>query len=989
MLTLLLVFFAGCSTRKNTAGSRFYHALTTRYNVYFNGHEAYKAGLLAQQEGNQDNYLEMIPLYPVGNKATAAIGTADFDRAIEKAEKAIGRHSIKRRPVRTPGRAYTPEYRKWLARREFNPFLHNAWMLLGKAQFQKGAFEEAAVTFSYIARLYKGQPAITGEALIRQAQCYAALKWNYDAEDALNRANSDSLPASLHTLYASARADMLLQAGRLEEAVPYLRQAVEGERNRWQRARGYYLLGQVCQLTRQPAAAYQAYSKVIRLNPPYQLSLSARIAQSEVMPPKAAGKAAQRLLKLAREGKNKEYQERIYYGLGNVYLARQDTAEAVKAYLTGVEKSTGGGVEKGVLQLSLGNIFWVQERYAEAAKAYTEAIGLLGQEHKAYKETVHRSEILDELVPPLNTIQLQDSLQHLASLGEDERMAVVERIIAEVKAREEAERRAAEDMKLEGLKAQAALMPGIPGRQSQAAAPGVSVGGSSQEWYFYNRQAVERGKAEFLRTWGNRKLEDNWRRSNKTVVSLDDFAEVDYSEPADSIGRQADGHEKDLSTDSPQTPAPGGQPAAADSTGYELHDPAYYLAQIPLTEEAMQASDKQLMEALFQAGVLFRERMHNLGQAEQSLTRLVQQFPEFGRTDEALYQLFLLEMERNYRGGGSGLALQRAEAFRDSLLARFPDSRYARILADPDFADNARYGRHREDSLYARAYADYEAGRYEAVAEAARKSGELYPLGAHRPKFLFLEAASQLMTGKQKEFLEGLKQVVQNYPENEITDLAAHILRGVQEGRLLARESTGFGSIWKRRSAELAETGNLTADSTRADVALPDSAFSRRRDVPFLFILAYEEGSLNENQLLYEVARYNFSTFLVKNFDLSFAHERGIGMLQVRPFANYDEAYRYFRRLYENPQLAERLSGIRAILISEDNYALLLKNYSFDDYDGFYRRYFATIPEPELKGYTLDEPLQNLPEETSEDGGNENNQEGAVEDEEDLIIFEE
>ena len=245
------------------------------------------------------------------------------------------------------------------------------------------------------------------------------------------------------------------------------------------------------------------------------------------------------------------------------------------------------------------------------------------------------------------------------------------------------------------------------------------------------------------------------------------------------------------------------------------------------------------------------------------------------------------------------------------------------------------------------------------------------------------------MTGKQKEFLEGLKQVVQNYPENEITDLAAHILRGVQEGRLLARESTGFGSIWKRRSAALAEAGNLMADSTRADVVLPDSAFSRRRDVPFLFMLAYEEGSLNENQLLYEVARYNFSTFLVKNFDLSFAHERGIGMLQVRPFANYDEAYQYFRRLYENPQLAERLSGIRAILISEDNYALMLKDYSFDDYDGFFRRYFATIPELELKGYTLDEPLQNLPEEKPEEEEDENNQGEAGEDEEDLIIFEE
>ena len=111
LVTLMLV--AGFSTRKNTAGTRFYHALTTRYNVYFNGNEAYKAGLEAQQQGNKDNYMEVLPLYPIGNKETTSIGTSDFDRAIEKAQKAIRQHSIKRRPIRKPGRAYTDEYKKW------------------------------------------------------------------------------------------------------------------------------------------------------------------------------------------------------------------------------------------------------------------------------------------------------------------------------------------------------------------------------------------------------------------------------------------------------------------------------------------------------------------------------------------------------------------------------------------------------------------------------------------------------------------------------------------------------------------------------------------------------------------------------------------------------------------------------------------------------------------------------------------------------------
>ena len=153
------------------------------------------------------------------------------------------------------------------------------------------------------------------------------------------------------------------------------------------------------------------------------------------------------------------------------------------------------------------------------------------------------------------------------------------------------------------------------------------------------------------------------------------------------------------------------------------------------------------------------------------------------------------------------------------------------------------------------------------------------------------------------------------------------------------------------------------------------------------YTLAYEEGKVNENMLLFEVARYNFSTFLVKNFDLAFAHERGIGMLQIRPFSNYDEAQQYFRRLYANPEMATRLSGMRAILISEANYEQLIKQYSFDDYDTFYRAHFSSIPEPELKGYTLDEPLLNLPTE-EEERKKEENLPMEEDDPENGVIFE-
>lgn len=1006
---------AGCSTRKNTAGTRFYHALTTRYNVYFNGNEAYKSGLEAQQQGNKDNYMEVLPLYPIGNKETTGIGTSDFDRAIEKSQKAIRQHSIKRRPVRKPGRAYTDEYKKWLARREFNPFIHRAWVLMGKAQYQKGDFPEAAATFSYIARLYDGQTGITSEALIWLSRCYSALGWQYDAEDALSRVNNDSLPLSLAVPYASATGNFLLGSKRYREAIPHLEKTAKSEKNKRQKTRCYYLLGQTYQILQQPEQAYQAYSKVIRLNPPYELALSARIRQTEVMPDANIRKITGKLVRMSKDEKNEEYLDQIYYALGNVCLAGKDTAQALAAYHKGVEKSKRNGVEKGILQLTLGNLYWQQARYAEAQKAYAEAIGLIDKTHREYDTATTRSEILDELVPHTSAIQLQDSLQHLAGMTEEERMAVIKEIIAQVIAREEAERKAAEEAEREVNRQQmreeaenqlpATSMITQPGQSTtitpQTTQPAI---GGKQDWYFYNPQLVEQGKAEFQRLWGRRKLEDNWRRKNKTVVALDDFGEIDYSEPEETATGDSIQNNREGETGTAPTAAPGsengkagggsGKDAGADSIGNDKHRPEYYLAQIPLTEEAMQASNALLSEALYGAGMVFKDRMQEFRRAEAAFERLVRQFPDFAQLDEVYYQLFLTELAINHydalqaknvlRTGAAALqagtavqtegtlqaetALQRAERYKSELIARFPESRYAKTLADPDFAENAVHGKQREDSLYTRAYEHFQTGDTAVVRAAARLSAEIYPLGQHRPKFMFLDAVTRLQGGETETFLATLKVLVQQYPQNEITDLAAHILKGVQEGCLLAPDSHTFGSIWQRRNAELAGAGSLLGDSLGGGSAVlpPDSAFSAERDVPFVFILAYEEGKVNENRLLFEVARYNFSTFLVKNFDLAFAHERGIGMLHVRPFGNYDEAQQYFRRLYANPEMAASLSGMRAILISEANYEQLIRQYSFDEYDAFYRAHFSSIPEPELKGYTLDEPLLNLPTEEEE-----------------------
>lgn len=926
VILLTVMIAAGCSTKKNTAGSRFYHSMTTRYNVFFNGNEAFKNGIKTVEDGNKDNYMETLPLSPIGNKKTIGLGEGDFDRAIEKAQKAIKLHSIKKKPPRKPGQSKNPKYKKWLSQKEYNPFLWKAWMLLGQAQFYKGEFLEAASTFSYIVRLYATHPKIMAEARIWLARCYTENDWFYDAEESLAKANSDSLPKELGPQYASAYGNYLLRQKRFKEAVPYLLTTIKHEKKKKQKARAYYLLGQIYQEIDEPAKAFQAYGKVIKQNPPYELEFNARIKQTEVVQGQNAEKIVKKLHRMARNPKNKEYLDQIYYASGNIYLARKDTANAIKQYEAGREKSTRNGLEKGILLLTLGNVYWEQANYVEAQKCYADALGLIDKEYPGYAELNKRSEVLDELVEYVVSVELQDSLQHLATLSEEERLKVVEKIIEQVKKEEEEERKAAEREALMQQREEAMADQPFANRQDQPTTPTINNGDKS--WYFYNQQLITQGKTEFQKKWGRRKLEDNWRRRNKTVVMNEEFEETNYEEEAsqnDSIPADS------LST---------ADKLKADSIITDNKNPEFYLRQIPLTEEAMQESNEILMDGLFHMGMIYKDKLEDYPLAEKTFARLYTQFPDFGSLDEVYYNLYLMNSRWK--------RTPEAANYKNTLLSKYPDSKYSKTLSDPDFERNALYGKHLEDSLYADTYLAYTEGNFNLVKNNYETASRKYAMGKHLPKFMFLNAMSQLQSGEKDKFMSSLKELVQKYPENEITELAAYMVKGLQEGRLLSSNGS-LGSIWKRRiSAQAAET--LPADSL-----LPK--FSDEKNTPYLFLQVYEDGKINDNMLLYEMARYNFSNFIVKSFDLSFVKENGISILQTKEFTNFDEAHQYLRLLYADKEMSRKLSGIRAVIISEQNFETLKKYYSFEDYLNFYDQHFSSLPAPEIEGITLDEPI--------------------------------
>jgi len=272
----------------------------------------------------------------------------------------------------------------------------------------------------------------------------------------------------------------------------------------------------------------------------------------------------------------------------------------------------------------------------------------------------------------------------------------------------------------------------------------------------------------------------------------------------------------------------------------------------------------------------------------------------------------------------------------------YPESDYTVMVCDSDYIDNARYGKHREDSIYAVTYTAFREGYMNVVRENCQISANKYPKGQHRAKFMFLDAALDLQDGDTNSFLEKLKEIVSKYPKNEISQFAGLIAQGIQNGKIL--QSTSFGSIWDRRN------GTAQDDSANQD-SIPQ--FSDDRYQPFIFLLAYPDGELDQNQLLFEVARYNFTNYMMRNFEISFQAEQGIGMMQVGDFMNFDEAYVYCHSLYDDAEMATKLSGIKAVIITRQNLEILLRHYSFNDYQEFYEEHFMNIPEFDIDGGTL------------------------------------
>ncbi len=883
---------ASCSVKKNTAASRQWQAFTTRYNTYFNGSEHYKEQLKRMEESYADDYTQLLLPHPAEARSADNLPKpqGDFTRTIEKMQKAIQLHSIKRRPQRRSRSAEDREFRK---REEFNPFIHNAWLLMGRSQYMNGDFGGAATTFGYIAKHFPWLPEVVTEAKIWQARSHAAQGWLYEAEDLLRRIPYDKLEnKELKADYALAQASLLTRRGEYEKAIPFIRDAAEAAGGTQSR-RLWFLLGQVAQKAGQRQEAYEAYRKAgSGITTPYRAKLNARIQQSEVYPGGDFRKEIKALEGMGRYARNEEYLDQIYYAIGNIWLSQADTVPALENYRKAVALSTRDGIEKAVAQIALANLCFELGKYVEAQPAYSEGLAKVGETWPDYARLQRRSEVLNELAEYAATVELQDSLLELVALPPQEQMRVAERLAREARkaAREE-----------QGSQQPPIAQTELP--EGNAAAPAAySLASNDDSWYFYNRELKEAGKKAFQQRWGKRRLEDDWRRSNKTTLSTD-YTEDDAEIPDESGENKND--EKRNAEQKEMTPT----------------SPDYYLAQIPNTPEQKEKSLEQVDNGLFNMGLILKDRLDDPRAARRSLKELITRFPDSPNRLEALHNLYLIAA---LLGEEEELAAMAAQ-----IVESYPDSPLAAELADGNHIQRLRQMQAEEAGRYEAAYEAYLADENEKLHTIVEKMESDYPTSALMPRFVLLDALSAATQGDEEHFRERLNQLLSRWPEAEMSEMAAGMMANLNKGLKLQQvDSNPRGLLWTQRLAK----EDTSADSTAAQPA----KFSVDEEGPQYLVLVYPLDEVNANALLFEVAKFNFSTFTVKEFDLEPMNFGNVGLLIIKDFNGKSQLDAY-RRMMARPEGGLALPPqVRPVDISKADFELLLREgRSFDDYFSF------------------------------------------------------
>ncbi len=872
ILMLLIFVMVSCSTKKNTFTRRIYHNLTSHYNVYWNGKEAMIEAEKDLKLAIKDNFNLIIPMFNYGTEAESKAVTPLLDRAIEKGSKTILKHSMRFGGV---------ERVNWI---------DDAYMLIGKAYFYKQDYFSARRSFSFVMREYEDND-IKYDAMLWLARTYIELGQFEKSEPLLNLLQSSmaeeaKMSKNVYQDFPLVSADNYLKQGNYDFAIDYLYDAISAPGEKDIKTRARFILAQILQEDGALDEASKLYGEVIRRNPVYEMAFQAKINMARAYQADNGDSKTiiKYLTRMLRDDKNLDFQDQIYYALAEVAFKDKKDSLGIDYLRLSVARSVTNNYQKSTSALELADIYFSIPEYQLSQAYYDTAVNILPEDYPNYEAIKKKADKLSDRVANIQVIQYEDSLQMLAFMSEEERFAIIDKIIADLIA-EEQRKRDEEEL--------AQNMASFD--QGQSGFTGQPIGGA--KWYFYNSTALSNGYSEFIRKWGNRKLEDLWRLKDKQVITFepDEF----LNEELDSLASVGD---------------------TFGIKAMDSHNREYYLKNIPFSEKDLKESDEAISAAFYNLGLIYSEGLNNYEKSIEAFEELMERFPNDPNKLKVYYQLYRLYLDV----GNNELA----EYYKNLIVEDYPESDYAKIIIDPEYYKTLQAQESALTSLYSKTYKAFESGQYFMVIGNADMAVNLYGDTAELiPKFLYLRALSIGKVDIVDSLAVALKGIVTNYPQSEVKPLAQELLNVISRDR-----------------PDLA--GGSSASQVKADTVLK-SPYEYDPAGIHLYMLVVKRQAVKLNAMKVKLSDHNKKYFSLKELTInSVLLDENRYMITVGNFADAKEALSYMKATSGDEYVFSDLGSgnYTETVISMKNYPIFYKDKNVNLYMRFFEIKYLKLP---------------------------------------------
>lgn len=897
----LILIISGCSVKKNTGLSRSYHNLTAHYNAYFNGKDAFKQGVKKTDKAIVDNFTLIIPVFAHSNVDAVSGSRSDMDKAITKSSKVIKLHSITAKPKRKKGGKMTDKEKEFYNKVEYNKWIDDSWLLMGKSHFYKHDFFLAKENFEYIIKEYSKEP-IKFYAMIWLARTFNELKQFNNAQELLERAEGDKdFPKALKKDLATTYADFYIKQKKYQDAIPKLTYAIKKEKKKSKKARYMYILAQIYQKYDQYQNASNLYREVVKSNPPYEMAFNAKInrATSFDINNGDSKEIKKQLRKMIRDDKNIDYQDQIYYAMANIEYKEGNVETALNLYEKSTVSSTNNTDQKALSFLAMANIYFSRPDYIHAQSYYDSTMVFLSTEYPDYDKISINAKNLTELITHLNVVSTEDSLQKVAQMSEKERNKLIDKIIDEV--RQEEERK-----KQEMLEQQQNLSQYYQNQNRNNMNNNTNQGG---KWYFYNPTTLSFGRSQFIKKWGNRKLEDNWRRKNKSIVIASAEEDIDDT--------------------------------AVDSTKKKLDNKTreFYMQDLPMNDSLMALSHERIKEGLYKAAGVYKDRLLDFPRSIETYELLDKRYPDNQYLLDTYYQLYKLNVLLNNK--------PEAEKYKKLIVDGYPKSNYANSLTNPNYLKDLEAKQEEAKNFYVETYNFYLKKNYLKVLKNCNTADSTLLEDPLMPKFSLLKALAIGSIRDLSNFKKALKFVIKTYPDTEEKTTAESLFAKISTPDFAFADSglVAYNGMYNFDDIEdVSPIDTLTVDTIVKDVNL-DNIYTYNENSPHFYVIITDK-KVDINRLKFNIISYNVDYFSMFDFNVSIVDlDDKHKLISVKMLDSKRQGLAYFTRmkkakdeLFNNLKIDE----YSQFIITPENYAVLFENKNIEQYMKYFNQKYMS-----------------------------------------------